>query len=474
MREPLKSPTYRDMQMLQEISQTPHATQRDLAKRIGIALGLANLMLRRLATKGYIKITSPKKGKIHYLLTRKGFLEKTRLSCEFIDYSLHLYGKIRLLLHEHLSLLKQAGKERIVLSGTDELAEIACLTIQEMGLKLVGVINGASGREDFLGHSVKKIADLKPEDYDRFVVVSLHWEPGVTQRLIDAGVPADRILFVSFHGLKGSAAASVEFPGRGGVPFRAAPAKQEASSSLFDPSTTDVVILCGGKGTRLGSLTENTPKPLLPVGKYPFLLRLILQMEQEGFSRFILAAHHLADHFRALLSTYSEVLPDVELVVEPEPLGTGGALRHAADGVRSSTVVVLNGDSWVSQPLEPVLADHAQARRLFTVVAVQASNVEGGALRKGVWRIGSAGDVQGFTTEESVSNGWVNAGIYVMDRGMVLSWPRGRYSLEENLPVLLNGKQAGVFCSAGRLLDIGTPECYERAAGLLDAQGVLV
>ena len=454
------------MQLLQEIAQTPHATQRDLAKRIGVALGLTNLMLRRLTTKGFIKITSPKKGKVRYLLTRQGFVEKTRLACEFISYSLHLYGKIRLLLYQQLSLLKQVGKRRIVLCGTDELAEIACLTIQEMGLELVCVVDDSSDRTRFLGRAVRKIADLKPEDYDRFVAVRLRGEHGATQRFIDRGVPADRIISVSFQGVKAGAISESPAAGRMEGQPQATPSP--------DPSATDVVILCGGRGTRLGLLTEKTPKPLLPVGGHPFLLRLLLQLEQEGFSRFILAAHYLADHFRTLLSTYNDVVPNVDLIVEEEPLGTGGALRHAAGRVGTATFVAINGDSWVSQPLEPVLADHARAGRLFTVVAVQAANVEGGASRKGVWRISPGGEVAGFATEESVSDGWVNAGIYVLDREMVLSWPKGKYSLEENLTSLLQGKRAGVFCSTARLLDIGTPDCYERASQVLEAQDPLV
>ena len=453
--------SYRDMQLLHEIGQAPHATQRDLAKRIGSALGLTNLMLRRLATKGYIKMTSPKKGKIHYLLTRQGLTEKTRLTCEFISYYLHLYSRIRGLLHEQLSLLQQAGKKRIVLCGTDELAEIACLTIQEMGLQLVAVVDDSSDRDQFLGHPVRKISDLKLETYDRFVAVSLHWEPEATRHLIEAGIPADRIIFVSFHGVKEVSTIPSE---SSLLPVKPPP----------DLSSIDVVVLCGGRGTRLGDLTANVPKPLLPVGKYPFLLRLLLQMEQEGFVRFILAVHYLADHFRNLLSTYEDVVPDVRLVVESEPLGTGGALRHAAESVSSSTFVAINGDSWVTQPLEPVLADHVQSGRTFTVVAVQAANVEGGAMRKGVWRMGPGGDVTGFATEELVSDGWVNAGIYVLDREMVLSWPKGHYSLEENLSSLLKGKQAGVFCSAGKLLDIGTPDCYQRASHILESQGMLV
>ena len=452
---------YRDMQLLEEIAQSPHATQRDLAKNIGSALGLTNLMLRRLATKGYIKITSPKKGKIRYLLTRQGFLEKTRLTCEFISYSLHLYGRIRQLLHEQLSLLGESGKGRIVLYGTNELAEVAYLTIQEMGLKLVAVVSGSS-QTHFLGSPVKKISQLSSDDYDRLVMVILHWDPGTLQQLIEQGVPADRIICVSFHGL--------DHPP---LPQERHPIETPSREGTLDPSTIDVVVLCGGKGTRLGELTAQTPKPLLPVGRYPFLLRLLLQLEREGFARFVLACHYLPDNFRALLSTYGDLFPQVKLVVEPEPLGTGGALRHAAAHVSSSPFIAINGDSWVSQPLEPVLAEHLRLNRSFTVVAVPATNVEGGALNKGVWRVGPKGEVAGFATEELVSQGWVNAGIYILEKSFVLSWPDGSYSLEKNLPTLLNGKEAGVFCSTARLLDIGTPDCYKNASRLLESRGVL-
>ncbi len=465
MREPLRSGIYRDMQLLHEIAQTPHATQRDLAKLIGVALGLTNLMLRRLSTKGYIKIVDSKKNKIRYLITPEGNIEKTRLTVECIRYTLHLYGGMRRFVREQLSILAQAGNRRIVLCGIDELAEIACMTIQEMGLELVGVVEESPQGKRFLGYPVKEIGEIAPYDYDRFVMVSLRRHPGAVQRLVVGGVPADKIISIFLPGTQEISSDGIEIQ----ASLSTSEAAQVSSAYVptLRPERTDVVVLCGGKGTRLGPLTAHTPKPLLPVGGYPFLLRLLLRMEQEGFTRFILAAHHLADHFRTFLSTYGDVVPDIELVVEPEPLGTGGALRHAAESVRSSSFVVLNGDSWVSQPVAPVLADHGRMGRAFTVVAVQAVNVEGGAFHKGVWRVGPKGQVLGFETEDSVLDGWVNAGVYLLDRAMVSSWPAGQYSLEANLPSLLDGKEAGVYCSAGRLLDIGTPDCYERADRVL-------
>ena len=132
--------TYRDMHLLNELTHSPNVSQRELSRRIGVALGLTNLMLRRLVTKGYVKISGTKRSRIHYLITPQGILEKSRLAYEFIEYSLLLYSRIRRSLREQLATLVQTGHRRILLCGTGELAEIAFLTIREMGLELIGVV----------------------------------------------------------------------------------------------------------------------------------------------------------------------------------------------------------------------------------------------------------------------------------------------------------------------------------------------
>ena len=229
------------------------------------------------------------------------------------------------------------------------------------------------------------------------------------------------------------------------------------------PATTDVMVLCGGRGTRLGMLTANIPKPLLLVGERPFLLYVLLRLQEEGFKRFILAASYLSEQFREFALCYQARVPGIEVVVEPKPLGTGGALRYAASAVNSSECLVINGDSWVSQRATSVLAAHVRRQRSFTAVAVDAAKVQGGALNKGVWSVGPSGEALAFSTEPCASGVWVNAGMYMVSRAMISGWPDGAYSLEQSFPSLLAGHPCGVFCSTGRLLDIGTPECYEMA-----------
>ncbi len=234
---------------------------------------------------------------------------------------------------------------------------------------------------------------------------------------------------------------------------------------------TDVVVLCGGRGTRLGALTADVPKPLLPVRGAPFLLHRLLALRQEGCARFVLAAQYLAEQFRAFARTYADWLPDVTVIEEPEPLGTGGALRHAVGQVRSSLFLVVNGDSWGLQPVAPVVSAHRRTSALFTMVVVRADRVAGGARAKGLVTIGPQDEIVGFSTPSTTGEGWVNAGCYVVNTELVLGWPSGRYELEREFMALVPAGRGRVFRSKGALLDIGTPDCYARAERLMPFAG---
>ena len=192
----MNSSTYRDMHLLNEVTQSPDLTQRELSKRIGAALGLTNLMLRRLVKKGYIKISGTKRSRLRYLITPQGILEKSRLTYEFIQYSLQLYGRVRLSLREQLALLARGGRRRILLCGVGEAAEIAFLTIREMGLQFVGVVAQAPSRDMFLGYPVKAIGEIAITEYDWVIVASLQAQHEWIASLVSLGVPAERIILL--------------------------------------------------------------------------------------------------------------------------------------------------------------------------------------------------------------------------------------------------------------------------------------
>lgn len=198
----MKASTYRDMHLLDEVTQQPHITQRELSKRIGAALGLTNLMLRRLAKKGYIKISGTKRSRLRYLITPNGILEKSRLTREFVQYSLQLYSRARHFLHAQLSILARTGHRRVLLYGTGELAEIAYLVIQEIGLELAGIVDEVpAGRESFLGYRVQSLEEIPASAYDRLIISSLRDTTSGLQRFFSLGISHERMIVLPMPGM---------------------------------------------------------------------------------------------------------------------------------------------------------------------------------------------------------------------------------------------------------------------------------
>ena len=193
--------TYRDMHLLNELTHTPGTTQRELARRIGVALGLTNLMLRRLAKKGYVKIAGTKRNRIRYLITPKGILEKTRLTYEYLECSLQLYSRARHFLREHLAKVAQSGQRRIVLYGIGEMAEIAALTIVELGLELVAVVERAPRPAPFLGHPVQALSELAETHIDRVVICALRGGADELEELNALSHLAPRLIILPLPGL---------------------------------------------------------------------------------------------------------------------------------------------------------------------------------------------------------------------------------------------------------------------------------
>ncbi len=188
----------RDLEILTAIEEGLPLTQRALAERLGVALGLANLYLKRLARKGCIKIVEfPKKPaarkRLRYLLTPRGMAEKTRLTYEHMAYSLNLYRRARQTLRESLGRLADGGAKRVVLYGAGEAAEVAYLTLKELGLEPVGVFaRSATGR--FLGFPVRALAELTAEEFDVVIVATFERPEPSLAELGQLGLAPERIV----------------------------------------------------------------------------------------------------------------------------------------------------------------------------------------------------------------------------------------------------------------------------------------
>lgn len=184
--------------LLSEVERDASVTQRSLSSKLGVALGLTNLYLKRLARKGYIKITTIPGNRIQYLLTPQGLTEKSRLTYQYMKYSLSYYRDIRSRLKGMLTALDGVDGRRVVIVGTGELAELAYLSVKEMNMTCVGFADGASC-DSFLSYPVSSLDALRNWDFDHVLIADIEQAPDYEAQLIQFGVPKDKVLNLGFR-----------------------------------------------------------------------------------------------------------------------------------------------------------------------------------------------------------------------------------------------------------------------------------
>jgi DNA-binding MarR family transcriptional regulator len=182
---------HRDLKLLEAVEADSRVTQRGLSTQLGIALGLTNIYLKRLVRKGYVKCVNVQSNRITYLLTPTGIAEKLRLTYEFMDYSLHLYGEVRQHLRAVIRECAAAGR-RVAIFGRGEAAELSYLALKEFGLEPLAIFDLEGGSE-FLGMPVLPISRHLEVPYDLMIVATLDASAQPVARLIRDGVPKDKL-----------------------------------------------------------------------------------------------------------------------------------------------------------------------------------------------------------------------------------------------------------------------------------------
>jgi DNA-binding MarR family transcriptional regulator len=183
----------RELTVLDAITRDERITQRNLSAQLGIALGLTNMYLKRLIRKGYIKCVNVQSNRLLYLITPQGIAEKSRLTYEFMDYSLHLYRDVRQHLSEVLRPCSQGNGQRIAVYGTGEPAELAYLSLREHGLEPVAIFDREGGGR-FLGLAVLPLSDCLTVPFDRLIVATLDKPDALVRELVRAGIPREKLL----------------------------------------------------------------------------------------------------------------------------------------------------------------------------------------------------------------------------------------------------------------------------------------
>jgi len=158
----------RDLRLLEELERNPIISQRGLSHKFGIALGVTNACIKRMARKGWIRIRDLNPRKIGYYLTPKGMLEKTRLTIHLISFRVQHYSELKKVIANRLLEMQRDGMQRIVFYGVSDEMEVAYITLQGVALKLVGIVEDDEKvvPEIIFGFEIEpvsRVQELKPD-----------------------------------------------------------------------------------------------------------------------------------------------------------------------------------------------------------------------------------------------------------------------------------------------------------------------
>jgi mannose-1-phosphate guanylyltransferase len=224
-------------------------------------------------------------------------------------------------------------------------------------------------------------------------------------------------------------------------------------------------ILAAGEGTRLRSLTQETPKVLLPVGGVPLICHTLAWLKGQGISQAVMNLHHLGEKIKDLLRDGSRFGIEIVYSEEEELLGTAGGVKRMADGLEG-TFVVVYGDVLTALDLKAMVESHINAGAMATIAAQEVDDGTG----KGVVRLDEDGRIHSFVEKPKLgpkARCLVNAGVYVLEPA-ILEYVRPGFSdfgvdvfprlLREKVPVY-----GWLLRPSEYLIDIGTPEAYQQA-----------
>jgi len=220
-----------------------------------------------------------------------------------------------------------------------------------------------------------------------------------------------------------------------------------------------LLVLAGGFGTRLQSVVAEVPKALAPVGDVPFLHMQIEHWKNQGLKSFVFLLHHQADLIIDFLrNEQNGLLEDCEVqwLVEPVPMGTGGAVAYAVEQLHlSGDFLVTNADTWIGIGIKEVWQTDSPAMAVIRV---------GEAGRYGNVRFDDKNLITAFHEKSTTAEtGWINAGLCHLKAELFKDWDHEPFSLEQIIfPALVTRGNLKSVPLESNFIDIGVPEDYFR------------
>ena len=188
--------SYKSLQLLDEISKGEPLSQRDLSKKLNLALGLVNSYLKNLVSKGYVTISAIPAKRYTYYLTPKGFSEKTRLTYQLLQDYTNIYKTARRDFRKLFHQLSLKGIKGVVFAGVDEVTDIAYLSLQEFDIELAGVFDDLKEGSIFFKKAVLPLQALQTMDYDRVILSTYLRREEIYRKLLVNRVFEEKILAI--------------------------------------------------------------------------------------------------------------------------------------------------------------------------------------------------------------------------------------------------------------------------------------
>jgi len=218
----------------------------------------------------------------------------------------------------------------------------------------------------------------------------------------------------------------------------------------------EAIVLAGGFGTRLRPCVDDLPKPLAPIGSKPFICYILDYLYSNGVHRVIISTGYLAEMIEKSIGNRYRGMT-VEYSREDTPLGTGGGIKKAIKMCTEENIIAVNGDSFFDVDLFEMRKNHIDSGCAVTLAAKFIKN----AYRSGLLEF-SGGKLRGFLENGIAPSGYINGGVYFINRRFLENIEEDKFSFENK--ILANSDyNIGVFESDGYFIDIGIPESYKLA-----------
>ncbi|MCD4715786.1 MAG: winged helix-turn-helix transcriptional regulator [Desulfobacterales bacterium] len=176
------------LRLMGEIERDASPSQRELSSRLNLSLGLVNTFIKRLVSKGYFKVKNMPRNRVKYFLTPKGLARKSKLTVEYLQYSVNFYKDIKKLLVTKFKEMEHARMKSVILFGAGEVAELAYLYLQLTDLQLVGIIDDGQDGGDFFEFGVGDLDLLEQRDWDVILMTRLDNTDQDIKTLVGKGV----------------------------------------------------------------------------------------------------------------------------------------------------------------------------------------------------------------------------------------------------------------------------------------------